>query len=53
MTKHSDLPPRSRGRTIVIDKQGKVKAAPKKVPRAVAYAKMRRMRNKTKGAQKP
>lgn len=52
MTAHRDLPPRSRGRTIVIDKQGKPKAA-NKTPRAVAYAKMRRMRNKTKGAQKP
>lgn len=52
MTRHTDLPPRSRGRTIVIDK-GKVKAAPKKVPRAVAIAKQRRLSKKMKGAQKP
>lgn len=52
MTKHSDLPPRSRGRTIVIDKDGLPKAA-NKTPRAVALAKRRRAAKKLSKAQKP
>lgn len=50
--KISDLPPRSRGRTIVIGKDGKPKAA-NKTPRAVALAKRRRAARATSKAQKP
>jgi len=52
MARLTDLPPRSRGRTIVIDKKGKPKAA-NKTPRAVAIAKRRRAAKKTSGAQRP